>query len=122
VPNGYDFISLLDALKKYDHYFEFHKYKHNFDYHLALLIMGNRLYMNNGSIIFSEEKALFSPISQVNYEYYDSKLIVSSFLQGNNDVQCVVGHGLMPFGKAQQPGLTDYADGVDTVRFLMELK
>ena len=53
VPEKYDFIPLMEALKKYEFYADFHKYKHNFDYHLALLIMGNKLYMNNGTIIFS---------------------------------------------------------------------
>jgi len=121
VPKAYDFIPLLDALKKYDHYFLFHKYKHNYDYHLALQMMGNKLYMTNGSVIFSEETSFFSPISQVNYEYYDDKSITMALLNGNEDVQCVVGHGLVPFGKAQQPSLTDYADGVDTMEFLLKL-
>lgn len=121
VPEGYDFIPLLEALKKYDHYFEFHKYKHNYDYHLALLMMSNKLYMTNGSIILTENKALFSPISQVNYGYYNSVENVLELLKNNNDVQCVVGKYGLPFGKAQQPSLTDYADGVDTLDFLVKL-
>jgi len=32
-----------------------------------------------------------------------------------------VGHGSVPFGRAQEPALHDYADGVDTMRFLLEL-
>jgi hypothetical protein len=36
-------------------------------------------------------------------------------------IQCVVGHGFIPFGKAQQPELWDYADGVNTMAFLAEL-
>jgi hypothetical protein len=54
VPKEYDFIPLLDALRKYEHFLDFHKYKHNYDYHLALLIMGNKYYMNNDSIILTE--------------------------------------------------------------------
>ncbi len=119
VPQGYDFLKLLQALRKYDHYFAFHKYKHNYDYHLALLMMGNQFYMNNGSIILAENTALFSPVSQVNYEFYQQKDTVTAALQHNNAVQCVVGHGHTPFGKAQQPSLTDYADGTDTMQFLL---
>jgi hypothetical protein len=121
VPEGYDFIPLLEALKKYDHYFEFHKYKHNYDYHLALLMMSNKFYMTNGSIILSENEALFSPISQVNYSYYDNHQQLLESLNTNNDVQCIVGKHGLPFGKAQQPTLTDYADGVDTMEFLKKL-
>jgi hypothetical protein len=36
-------------------------------------------------------------------------------------IQCVVGHGHIPFGKAQKPELWDYADGVNTMAFLAQL-
>jgi hypothetical protein len=34
------------------------------------------------------------------------------------NIQAVVGHGFIPFGNAQKPTLSDYADGVDTMYFL----
>jgi hypothetical protein len=37
-------------------------------------------------------------------------------------VQCVVGKNHIPFGKTQQPSLTDYADGIDVMKFLLELR
>ncbi len=119
VPKEYDFIKLLTALKRYEHYLDFHKYKHNYDYHLALMMMSNKFYMNNGSVIFAENASLFSPVSQVNYEFYDDATSIISSLQNNQDVQCMVGHGFTPFGKAQQPSLNDYADGIDTMHFLL---
>jgi len=121
VPMQYDFIKLLDALKKYDYYTGFHKYTHNLDYHLALLIMGNKYYMNNGSVTLTENASLFSPVSQVNYEYYDDKKAVTGRLTKSNDVQCIVGNGFIPFGHAQKPSLKDYADGADTMQFLLGL-
>jgi hypothetical protein len=42
-------------------------------------------------------------------------------LQNNDDVQCVVSKEHIPFGKSQQPSLSDYADGVDTMSFLLGL-
>lgn len=121
VPEGYDFVPLLKALEKYAYLIDYHKYKHNYDYHLALLIMGNKYYMNNDSVILTENSSPFSPVSQVHYHYYTEKNILFPLLQGNTDIQCVVGHGFIPFGEAQHPGLTDYADGVDTMAFLQEL-
>ena len=121
VPKEYDFIPLLEALKKYDYYFDFHKYKHNYDYNLAILIMGNKLYMNNGSILFVEDKSLFSPISQINYEYYDDIGELENTLKKNTDVQCIVGVNNITLGDAQKPNLSDYADGVDTIQFMKEL-
>ncbi|MBI2274699.1 MAG: acyl-CoA reductase [Bacteroidetes bacterium] len=121
VPEGYDFIPLLDALRKYEHFMDFHKYKHNFDYHLALLIMGNKYYMNNDTVVITENTSPFSPVSQLHYQYYQNPTELTGLLQGNPDIQCVVGHGQIPFGQAQRPSLTDYADGVDTMAFLVGL-
>ncbi len=121
VPDDYSFPQLLDALRSYTHFLDYHKYKHNFDYHLALLIMGNRYYMSNDSIILTENSSPFSPVSQVHYQFYQHKDQLLQTLQNQPDIQCIVGHGLIPFGQAQQPSLNDYADGVDTMDFLLGL-
>ncbi len=121
VPENYDFIPLLNALKKYHYFIEFHKYRHNYDYQLALLIMNNKQYMNNGSIIFTQNTSLFSPVSELNYEYYTDRNILVESLEGNDDVQCIVGHDDIPFGKTQSPSLTDYADGANTMEFLLKV-
>jgi hypothetical protein len=121
VPKEYDFVPLLNALRKYDHYFLYHKYKHNYDYQLAIHMMGNKFYMTNDSVVLAENESIFSPVSQVNYEYYDDEVVLAEALQKNTDIQCIVGKGFIEFGKAQQPSLTDYADGVDTMAFLVAL-
>jgi hypothetical protein len=77
--------------------------------------------MTNQTILLHENKALFSPIGQLNFEYYKDVAEVAASLKENNEVQCIVGKGFVPFGKAQQPSLTDYADGVDTMKFLLGL-
>jgi hypothetical protein len=121
VPKEYNFEPLLRALDKYDHYCDFHKYRHNYDYQLALLMMGNRMYMTNGSIIFSENPSLFSAVSQVHFEYYDSSDELEQRLKSNDAIQCIVSRNNIRFGQAQAPSLTDYADGVDTMAFLTKL-
>lgn len=121
VPENYDFLPLLQALRKYEHYIDFHKYKHNYDYHLAILIMSNRFYMNNDSIILTENIAVYSPVSQIHYEKYSDKNAILESLKTNEEIQCVVGHGQIAFGRAQKPGLTDYADAVDTMLFLTSI-
>ena len=121
VPKDYDFLPLLDALKKYEYYFEFHKYKNNYDYQLAILMMGRKFYMTNGSIILSEDKSIFSPVSQVNYEFYETKKLLGETFQTDKSIQCIVGNGYLNFGHAQKPSLFDYADGFDTMKFLNEL-
>jgi hypothetical protein len=121
VPEGYDFVPLLAAFSKYKFMADHHKYKNNYDYNLAMHMLNNNYYMTNGSLILFESKSPFSPVSQLNYEYYTVKNEVSGKLKHNTDFQCITGHGFIPFGQVQRPALTDYADGVDTLKFLTSL-
>ncbi len=36
VPRGYDFVPVLDALRKYQYFFDHNKYRNNYDYQLAI--------------------------------------------------------------------------------------
>nr|WP_214460410.1 acyl-CoA reductase [Flavihumibacter fluvii] len=121
VPYEYDFVPLLEAMRKYADFADHAKYKNNYDYQLAIHLLNNQFYMTNGSVLLSETASLFSPISQLNYEYYADKDKVLEELRNNNSVQCIVGQGLLPFGQAQYPGWEDYADGINTMSFLQGL-
>ena len=118
VPAQYDFVPLLEAFRNYSYFTDHHKYKNNYDYYLAICLLNNQYYMTNGSILLLENPAFFSPISVLNYEFYTNKKIVDSEVEGNKDIQCVCGRGWLPFGQAQQPAVTDFADGMDTMLFL----
>jgi hypothetical protein len=122
VPEGYDFIPLLEAFRKYGYLANHHKYKNNYDYNLTAHILNNRYYMSNDSLILVEDVSPFSPIAQLHYEYYKDANQVNNDLNKNEAIQCVVGADKIAFGQAQRPGLCDYADGVDTMRFLMSLQ
>ena len=119
VPTGYSFEPLLAALKKYDFVLDNHKYKHNFDYQLALLMMTRQFYMNTGSILLSENPSPFAAISQVHYQFYEPGKLPNFNLE---EIQCVVGKGGLAFGSLQAPTLSQYADGVDTLSFLSGLQ
>ncbi len=77
--------------------------------------------MTNGSIILQENPSIFSPISQLHYEYYSDAGGVLESLINNSDVQCIVARDQIPFGQAQRPELSDYADKTDTLQFLLSL-
>lgn len=118
VPAGYDFVPLLDAFRKYNFLSDHHKYKNNFDYNLALHLLNKKYYMSNGSLLLVEEPALFSPISQLNYEYYTDADNLTESLRSSTEVQSISGRGFVPFGQSQYPMLSDFADGVNTLAFL----
>jgi hypothetical protein len=120
VPAKYDFVPLLNAFKKYSYFSDHTKYRNNYDYNLALLIMNNVYYMTNESILLVESEQLFSPISQLNYGFYTAIDQIRPALKNDKNIQCIVGQEI-PFGKAQQPSLAEYADGRDTMQFLLSL-
>lgn len=122
VPKSFDFVPLLEAFKKYGHFINHHKYKNNYDYNLAIHLINNKYYMTNDSVLLIENDSVFSPISQLNYEYYEDLKKAEEALANNEAIQCVVGKKNLPFGKAQHPALTDFADGVDTMAFLKSLE
>ena len=120
VPREYDFVPLLQSFRDYKFFADHHKYKNNYDYNLSVMIMNNRFYMTNEGILLSENDSVFSPISQLNYGFYDDLETLESSLKDNSDIQCIVGKEI-DFGKAQTPLLMDYADGIDTMQFLLTL-
>ncbi|MDP4263830.1 MAG: acyl-CoA reductase [Bacteroidota bacterium] len=121
VPEHYDFIPLLTAFKKYDYLADYHKYRHNYDYNLAIHLLNKKFYMSNSSILLVEDTSLFSPISQLNYEFYSSENVLIESLKDNPAIQCIAGKNFVPMGKTQYPAIADYADGVDTLAFLSHL-
>lgn len=122
VPKGYAFEPLLEVFKKYNWMEGHHKYKNNYDYQLAVLILGKQYYMSTPALVLHENQQLFSPVSQLNYEFYENgpSDVVNSLIEKKDELQCIVGREYIPFGTAQQPQLDQYADGVDTLTFLLK--
>ena len=121
VPEGYNFEALLKAFSQYIYFADHHKYKNNYDYNLSIILLNNVYYMTNEATLLIQNTELFSPISILHYEFYSHKNEVLHFLKNNKDVQCIVSQNEVPFGKAQQPNLFNYADGVDTMAFLLSI-
>jgi hypothetical protein len=122
VPEGYDFIPLLQAMEPWRWMADHHKFRNNYDYNLALHILNKQYYLTNGIVLLVESEQLYSPIGQVHFSYYRSLPRADALRQQYADqLQCLVGAGGQPFGSTQQPALTDFADGVDTMQFLTSL-
>ena len=80
--------------------------------------------MKNGFLILKEDERYASPIASLFYEYYRDKAELQQKLHEEKDqIQCIVSQGFLNeevgFGQTQLPNLADYADGVDTVEFLL---
>lgn len=121
VPEGYDFVPLLQAFDKYRFFADHHKFKNNYDYQLSIALLNKVYYMTNGSALLMENDAIFTAIAVLNYSFYSNEAKLLTDLKSMEDIQCICGHNGTKFGKAQTPTLMDYADGVDTMQFLLSI-
>lgn len=124
VPENYDFEPLLTVLKSWDYQLDNHKYKNNYDYQLALMLLNKVSYLTNGNMLLTENTEPFAAISCLHYQYYRDKQIIVQQLLNDDRYQCIVGegNGLISFGNTQVPQLDNYADGIDTMQFLSSIK
>lgn len=123
LPKNYPLETLFSGLRTHKSVIENPKYASNYRYYKSIYHLKKIHYKENGFVLFKEDKALFSPLSVVFYEYYDHLEEIKKYLKNQKDnLQCIVGRKIcsktIPFGKTQLPKLTDYADGVDTLNFL----
>lgn len=121
LPEGYDITKIIDGLEKYKDIIHHHKYANNYTYHKAILLMNLDKHLDNGFAIFQEKNDLIKPpLSTLFFSFYKDKDSLVDELMRNSNIQCIVGkgEGLVPFGEAQNPGLSNYADNVNTLEFL----
>ena len=103
-------------------------YRNNYLRTRALLTMHDTPFCDLGSAVLVEGKAAFpAEISRINTAHYNSLSEVEQWLnQHREQLQCIVSNiaevpNAVPLGQAQYPALNDYADGVDTMKFLLSL-
>jgi hypothetical protein len=125
VPAGYRLDTLFEGLQSYHDVIHHHKYCNNYDYQKSILLVNGHPFLDNNFIMLQESDRIVSPISVLYFEYYQNMSELTDTLGTVEDkIQCIVGESLpatVPFGKAQYPAVTDYADGVDTLKFLASL-
>lgn len=126
VPQDYEWSKFYEGIESFKHVADHQKYANNYDYNKAVYLMSDFPILDNGFLLLKEDNGFASPIGTLFYETYTDEKILVERLQAEQDkLQCVVGPsrltGTIPFGSAQEPELWDYADGVDTLKFLSEL-
>ncbi len=126
VPKDYDFDLLFKALYSFKDIISYEKYSNNYDYNKAVYLMSLYQILDNGFLILKEDTSLSSPIGSLFYEYYqDIDSLASHLSERSESIQCIVGSthikGAIPFGSTQKPSLTDYADGVETIKFIQSI-
>jgi hypothetical protein len=121
VPGGYNIKEITKHWKNFSRVITNSKYANNYDFNKAVSLVNKEAFYDSGFLLLKEDDRISSPVSVLHYNYYESQDAVkqqTEFLKEN--IQCIVGRHNIPFGKAQWPHLWDYADGIDTIEFLLK--
>jgi hypothetical protein len=128
VPAGYDMTHLLDSLENNKDIIHHPKYFNNYEYNKAIFLVNRVEHLDTGYVLFTKSSETVSPLAVVYYEEYTSKEeLIRTLSPSSEKIQCVVSSlnlkpfTTLPFGKAQHPAINDYADNVDTMKFLCNL-
>ncbi len=118
-PKDYDFREAFPHFEKFNEVVHHNKYRNNYDYYKSIYLVNKTPHLDTGFLLVNSTDDLVSPISVLFHQAYDTKKNLLSVLDSQKEkIQCIVGKDFIPFGKAQRPELWDYADDVDTLRFL----
>jgi hypothetical protein len=127
LPQGYDFESLQQAFADGQYVKTHQPYMNNYLHNKALLRMQGSKFIDQGFLLMHESDAFSSPVASLYYEFYsDTETLRQQLLSRQENIQCIVGEPFLGlavsgFGQSQQPALDDYADGVDTMQFVLDL-
>ena len=126
VPQDYHFLNLLDLWASFTKVADNFKYHNNYEYNKSIYLVNGVNYLDTGFLLLTESEALTSPISVLYYQQYQNLTEVDQYLTQNQDkIQCIVSsqssRNFIPFGQTQVPDISDYADGIDVMRFLSTL-
>ena len=126
VPRKYDFTPFLQILTQESQPIALHhQFNNNLEYQKAVHLMNQIPYMDAGTFLLVENQNYASPIGMIYYEFYDDIKAVNRRLETDSELlQCIVSNDphitrAEPFGSAQSPTLSDYPDGIDTLRWLL---
>jgi hypothetical protein len=122
LPPGYDLADLAGHWSRYASLLSHYKYAVNLDHNRAVMTVNRESFTDGGFILLKESASLTPPLGVLHHEYYDDPGIPLREAESLRDtLQCVAGHGHLPFGTTQQPELWDYADNIDTIRFVLQI-
>ena len=101
------------------------KLRRNIQVMRATLTIEDEEFYDAGAFIMRQGEDFAQSLAVVTLREYTDIEEVKTWLKGNAEhIQCVVSNigieDAQPLGRAQYPALMDYADGVDTMRVLLD--
>jgi hypothetical protein len=121
IPKDYDLIPLFDVLSMEDWVLNHSKYANNLQYYRTLYLLNQIPHFDLGNIIVTENEELVSPVGVLYIHRYENESSLQKWISEREEkIQCKVGINV-DFGQSQQPALDDFADGINTYDFLVNL-
>jgi hypothetical protein len=127
IPDNFDMQNLVEPFNQFQTLIDHNKYANNYIYQKTIRIISSKPFIDLGFALMVGSEELVSAVGVLYYQYYSNPAQLEQVLNNQVDkIQCIVSargwlRKSIPFGKAQQPTLNDYADNVDTLKFLLSL-
>jgi len=127
VPPDFNFEPLFSSFENFSAVAEHSKYFNNYEYSKAIFLVNGLQHLDNGFVLIRQAEDFGSPVAVLHYQMYNDLNELNELMDLNHTkIQGIVSDnawyaGSFPFGRAQFPNLTDYADRMDTVAFLLGL-
>jgi hypothetical protein len=127
VPRGFRIEVLEKPFSFYNNLLSHHKYANNYHYYKTVFILEKKTFIDMGYLLLAEADPLETPVSVVHFEFYvDLAALLNKLYWTRDQIQCIVTAdrnipGAVYPGTTQVPDLLDFADGVDTMEFLLGL-
>ena len=123
LPKNYPLEKIFEHSIKFSAHFMHQKYMNNFEYNRTIYLLNKVPHLSNDFFILKEDEKLFSPIAILYYEYYESKEELKQKIASQKEaIQCIIAKDFensIPFGTSQAPSLMDFADGINTMKFIL---
>lgn len=125
VPRGMDLSPFIQACQAHPFLGEVRQhagFAHAYSHAKAIAVMEGEPFVDGGFFLLQPSASLFPPLATVFYMVYDTLAQALDVVAQHTDtIQGVIGPGHIPFGQAQFPSFTDFADNLNTLEWLAKL-
>jgi hypothetical protein len=127
VPKAYDFALFFESMFSFGDVINNNKYANNYDYNKAIYLLSSAPILDNNFLLLKPDNGISSPVAVTFQTEYADLKTAYEFVENNAArIQCVVGNDLgvkhVNFGETQLPKISEYADNIDTLSFLLNLR
>jgi hypothetical protein len=125
IPKSYDIKQFILALEPYSRVYQNNKYANNYDYHQSVFLMNKIPFLDNGFLIFKEDRSNRAPTGCLFYEYYNDLSKVIQEIQTVEDIENVICMNDLSIdtvkpGRSHFHHLWEYINRKDLIEFLLK--